>query len=386
MRRERRRLGRNRLILACTFLLSLICISFRGGALSYGLFAMCLIVPGLSFAYLVYVFFTFRIYQEAGQKTIVKGQEIPYRFVLTNEFPLVDAQVHVDFYTETSRITQVPDRKSYTLFYKDSVTYETSLVGLMRGEYCVGIREVTVVDYLGLFRLRYHVPSPLKVLVQPRIPRLESLRCLSAPDQTRENDTASQKTEPDVLVRRYESGDSLRQVHWKLSARTGALQVRRETGLSAPALALYLDLRPGQGETALWEEDTRLECVLALGAYFAEQGMPYYFCIPGEEEIEKIYITSRTAFQALYEWICQIPFTGSREFLPWEIWEAGHVIWVTGRIGSTWITGVLEQLDPERALTMISVWKEPYPETSFSHHPRVTLIPVQPGAKPEEVL
>ena len=286
-------LWRNRLIWAGLFVLSLILITWKGGSVSYGLFAACLIFPALSFAYLIYVFFSFRIYQETGSKTIEKEGETSYRFVLTNEFPLVDSDVAVSFYGETTTVTGAPEENWYTMFRGESVVYETTLKGLVRGEHPVGIREVTVLDYLHLFCLKYHVMSEIKVTVSPRVPKLSALRQLALPKEDMEKEQAFPKTEPDVLVRDYQPGDEKNRIYWKASARAGKLQVRERIGQGQPQVGIFLDLMPGSeassrnGEGKRWfslrrrkeesvealkEEDTRLECLLALGAYLVREG------------------------------------------------------------------------------------------------------------------
>ena len=72
-------------------------------------------------------------------------------------------------------------------------------------------------------------PGDIKALVQPRLLQLEELKGLEefqAPMQ-REIFTG---TEPDILVRNYTEGDSLKQIHWKATARAGKLLTRTRVG------------------------------------------------------------------------------------------------------------------------------------------------------------
>ena len=57
-------------ILLVSWLLSLICISFYGGTVSYGFFFGVTLIPVISLIYLVFVYFRFKIFQELGTRNV----------------------------------------------------------------------------------------------------------------------------------------------------------------------------------------------------------------------------------------------------------------------------------------------------------------------------
>lgn len=83
-----------------------------------------------------------------------------------------------------------------------------------------------VYDYLGLFRLRLRRRAATQVLVEPVPVRLaappELERYLSRSWRPKPGGGFSENHE----LRLYRDGDSLKQIHWKLSAKTGKLIIR----------------------------------------------------------------------------------------------------------------------------------------------------------------
>lgn len=87
------------------------------------------------------------------------------------------------------------------------------------------LTRVRVYDYLGLFALPLIGPKKFRVVVEPKplsIPNREEADADSVFSWKPKNGGFSENHE----LRLYVPGDSLRQVHWKLSAKTGKLIIR----------------------------------------------------------------------------------------------------------------------------------------------------------------
>ena len=145
-------------------ILSLVAISFYGGAVSYGLFFACTLVPVISFAYLILVFFQFRIYQEIESRSIVCKQPMPYYFVLQNSTVFAFSSISAKLFSGLSFVMDMPDNEEYELLPGDRHTVQTKLVCKYRGEYEVGVKEIVITDFLRLFRFRYKVPGTIKAI------------------------------------------------------------------------------------------------------------------------------------------------------------------------------------------------------------------------------
>lgn len=100
----------------------------------------------------------------------------------------------------------------------------------VRGEFVVGPLTLTARDPFGLLEVRTTVTGTATLIVTPRtvgLPRTSLTGGWGGTGEHRPQAYASGSAE-DVTVRDYRRGDELRRVHWRSSARTGQLMVRKE--------------------------------------------------------------------------------------------------------------------------------------------------------------
>lgn len=289
------------------FLLSLIGISFVGGAVSYGFFFFMLLTPVISLLYAVIVFFRFKIYQRLETKTAVVGTPAAFYFTLQNEDYFAHAGIGTEFFSDFSSISGVDQNGELELLPHTGVSRETRLICKYRGEYEVGVRRVTVTDYLRLFSVTLRNRETLKVTVLPRLELLEHLRYLD--ERSVSARPAQAESEPDVLLRDYISGDDLRSINWKATARTGKPLVRKRTGEELPGISLIMDACRycAKPEAYLPLENKLLEIVLALASYYLEHGIPtgVYSC---EQQPIRFLMRGPDAFEPFYEAMAMFGF------------------------------------------------------------------------------
>lgn len=129
-----------------------------------------------------------------------------------------------------------------------------------RGRYALGPVEVETRDPFGMVRLlRRQREGTTQVKVTPMIHPLDPGILGSITGMT--GDSSPQRIssmgEDDVLVREYRHGDDMRRVHWRSTARTGELMVRREERSGGPSAVILLDSRitghAGQGPESSFE-------------------------------------------------------------------------------------------------------------------------------------
>ncbi|WP_313813224.1 DUF58 domain-containing protein [Glutamicibacter sp.] len=122
-----------------------------------------------------------------------------------------------------------------------SVDYE--LVFRARGVHLLGPARQVISDPLGLIRGLVSVGEPQPVPVRAELhpmARFASLgeRMLTGDARFSRSTTADFY---DVATRDYQQGDSIRQVHWKATARHGKLMVRQENHVATAQALLVLD-------------------------------------------------------------------------------------------------------------------------------------------------
>ena len=130
----------------------------------------------------------------------------------------------------------------------------------VRGRYQVGPLAIRLTDPFGLCEVGRTFRSRDELVVAPTIQKLPPARPVghaSLDMQVRRSTAHS--GEDESTTRPYRSGDDLRRVHWKTTARLGELMVRREERPLTSAAAVLLDTRQaawpageGDGDPFSW--------------------------------------------------------------------------------------------------------------------------------------
>ena len=76
---------RNRIIWLVLYIMSIVAISFYGGAVSYGTFITLTMVPVVSLIYILLVILCFRVYQKLDGRDVVANHRADFYFTLQNE-------------------------------------------------------------------------------------------------------------------------------------------------------------------------------------------------------------------------------------------------------------------------------------------------------------
>lgn len=147
------------------------------------------------------------------------------------------------------------------------------------GCFRVGVDEVVVHDFLGLFSRPVAVRAACEACVTPRLAAIASMRLDDhAPNEVSRPVKAVLADSMDYAYPRpYVVGDPLKTIHWKLSARTGNYQTRLFEQTVNPGVAVVLDL--SAPPDALDAEETRklfdcvVECGLSVARYAQRQGL-----------------------------------------------------------------------------------------------------------------
>ncbi|MCW2497535.1 DUF58 domain-containing protein [Jatrophihabitans sp.] len=133
------------------------------------------------------------------------------------------------------------------LLGRESRTVSYRMPRLPRGRYRTGPLHLRLTDPFHLVDVRRSFTATTEVLITPRIDPLpgdEPPRSIDIGDDAGSHSIGARGAD-DVSTREYRTGDDLRKIHWRSSARTGVLQVRQEERPWQGQLSLLLDLRLG---------------------------------------------------------------------------------------------------------------------------------------------
>lgn len=376
------------------WILSLVAISFYGGAISYGLFFGISLMPIVAILYLSLVYFRFRIYQEIESRNIVCKQPMPYYFVLHNGEKYAFAGISVRLFSKLSFVEDIPDNRECELLPGEEYVCRTKLVCKYRGEYEVGVREVVVTDFFRLLRFRYRIPSTIKALVYPRIIRKSELNTMAELTDLSGKESPLGQAHLDVVVRDYVEGDALKQIHWKASARERKLKSRNYIGEERGGVTFFCDTKRYYKDIYKYLplENQVLEALLALGFFWADKNIP--FTVHFAQKMSAVTVEGINGFEAFYEKIAHVMFDekeNSEERL-WDLMEAGALSHAQLFIGilhevSDSLLAIAEELAASGIMVMLYVITDEDMEACVRRGTdRLKVFPIPIEAELEEVL
>ncbi|HEX7739830.1 MAG TPA: DUF58 domain-containing protein [Marmoricola sp.] len=152
----------------------------------------------------------------------------------------------------------------------DHAGFEYTLRSDVRGSYPVGPAHVRIAEPFGMLALRRSFHTVEHLVVTPRVEPLPAIALagaqVGAGDQRPRAFAGGNAT--DVTVREYRLGDDRRRVHWRSTAHTGTLMVRRDERPRQTRCTLLIDNRErahrGRGAGSSLESAVRTGASIAI--------------------------------------------------------------------------------------------------------------------------
>jgi len=302
-----------RVIYIALFILSLVFISFRGGNLPYMLFFMMAANTVFSVLYIVYVFFTVKIYQDISERRITKYETVPYRLNLYNEGLIAYSRVKLHFMECLSYVKGMRGLECDGLKPGKSIDADMELWCKYSGTYYVGVDTIEIMDYFRIFRIRFDMPQKMKVTVKPRIIELDNVAFITKMQECRNNaSTGKYKYLADNEVKKYSSGDNKRLIHWKNSAKRQELMVRKPMAEEITEYIVFMDGRVDDVdiENKIMICDRLREAVIAMVYYIYSKGYGVLSVLGSEYEKE---VCGKRDFSEFYNRVTDYNFSSKDE-------------------------------------------------------------------------
>ena len=161
------------------------------------------------------------------------------------------------------------------------------------GVYYVGIRNLSVFDMTGLFQINTPVRNRFRVYVNPRIRSLDEMEVSDDVMAESENDTriASVGGMNYTGVREYEFGDSMKQIHWKLSAHSATYMTKINEINRQNDYAVILDMTAPEysAEELMDISDCLIETAISILERLSVRDVSYSLLFPDRNrEIQRV--------------------------------------------------------------------------------------------------
>lgn len=190
------------------------------------------------------------------------------------------------------------------------------------------VKSVRLLDYFGLFGLRVPVKTSARITI---LPELFSCEVVPSPVSAVSDDsTVSQRGEDRTEVfqlREYQSGDDIRQIHWKLSSKLDTLILREPSQSVSRSLLVFWDKR---GECTPEKMDAMAEAAASICQALCDRGTSFDLCWTEKDDLELRQIRDGdTLLQTIPALVTQ---AGTAECPEPNLEEYGRVVYITSRI------------------------------------------------------
>ena len=331
-------------------LLALLWLLYSGERFCLWILSLALLVYTLAWAHIAYTLAKAQISQVTEPAEITSGAYGALRICLENpgRIPLAYMQIWYDT-DETlvsggkgngRNLAQAASSYVPCILPGEDQTYTRRLFFPYRGVFAPGIRSMELCDAFGL--IHYRAPARFytgarQVTVLPRSLDL----AMDGLDEGRVAGAVSEggdEADPYTVaeIRQYRMGDTLKRVHWKLSARTGEIQVKEQEKVFSPSALVLLDLSPHEasGEKRLAIEHCACRYAAAVCEGMLNSRLPLRLTAYGEERWELSGTTHQEIarfkhFLAGLVFDCAYPFTDVIQMELARQGETSHIVIVT---------------------------------------------------------
>jgi uncharacterized protein (DUF58 family) len=308
---------RNRLLYLLLLAASLVFVYFYGGKMPYMIFNTILILPAVSFLYVVLVFFRFKYRQDIDKRFVTKGEKVSFVFSVSNEDPILYPYIRVNFYGTGTIFASQFKSQYFSLLPFQKKSYSFDFQCRYRGSYEIGVKSIEIEDFLGIFKLVYKVFDPRNITVAPRIVPIDSFRLKT--DYISESHPVLNHSQEDMATmldtRQYIYGDNLKRIHWKLSAKFNELMVKRFQNTCETSSTLILDLKKGSlsPEENAVIDDKVIEAAVSIIYYCLHKWIPVNLVFYSDGIVE-LKGKNPLGFDEMYKALSRVSFDQNIDF------------------------------------------------------------------------
>lgn len=216
--------------------------------LSSVLFVFSMLLPPLLFLYAMSCFLFVCESNTTDAETVEKESPLPYEIMLANNgflaYPFIDADIR---FPSRDGVSCDISRVSCALAPMGVYRIRGNAVFHYRGSYEIGVCDLYVYDVLKLFRIRMRFDNLRPVFVMPRrtVMDIDGSSAASEINTTEVRNLRGFDRTELTEIKEYSMGDSLRDIHWKLSSKTQDLMVKHYGMNACRSLCFLPDLGIG---------------------------------------------------------------------------------------------------------------------------------------------
>ena len=251
-------------------------------------------------------------------KVLYAGDEITINYKINN-----NSIFHIPYLKIHSHISEELTGKKAekilkTLKPREFIKYSETINLKRRGHYELGKIEVIVSDAFGFFHLRKKITSETSLLVYPEAIELSNFT-ITAVEQLGElhvDNIAFQDKSRISSLRDFKEGDSIKSIHWKLSAKLDDIIIKNyENRGDAHTIVLidnYKKYFANDKNRRL--EDKIVDISLSIINYYLNHNIPVNFKTQNNNEIIEVQGQQKTDIKPFLDSLAKFKANGNLEF------------------------------------------------------------------------
>ena len=278
-----------------------------GERMAYISAVVLFILPLISFT-ITFVMIRVLVVKQDIPESIVKAEEDVLFVRLHNRTPLPFTRIECRFITNEYAV-EINHNKSASINPMETVVLEIPFYGVFRGKYPFGLEEIWATDFMGLFRIKRKYEIPSEILIMPHIAEFSgipfAINVMSEASSRFDHRDEDYSIISDI--RPYTPTDSIKRVHWKLTAKRNEWLVKVFQSNALNCVSVILDsLEPSaDDEEKYFLEDQIVENALGLARHCLTKAMPVDFIDTGGGKTRAITLQQ---FEVIYHSTAQVEF------------------------------------------------------------------------------
>ena len=291
---------------------------FSGERVLYVAAAALFLLPALSYTITFAMLRGLRV-KQIVPRTLVKEEMATLKVRLHNITPIPFSAVECIFYADEYAIG-MDELEPITLGPLSPTVLEARVMAYYRGEYELGVQAIKVKDISGFFTLTRKFNKKTMATAYPKIVSFSDIslaKGLLSQAHSR-FDIADEDYATISDIRPYVPTDSIKRVHWKLTAKRNEWLVKVFQANARSQVTMILDTLQIQGDalSKLSFEDSIIENAISMVKFCLESGMPVDFMVTDGTESK---MRHPQEFNALYKHSAKIKFEATTKLTPLAI-------------------------------------------------------------------
>ena len=269
---------KNRLTYGLAIIVMLVFLYLYEDPMTYmGLYAV-LLFPVLSFFLALISKRRFVVKERLSADFVAKGHHVSYFITVENAHFWPCTLVGLRFVGDETGLSVDERQKYFAIGSFRKKQLEFILCGNYRGAYEIGIEEIIIYDFLGLFKFKQKHDLKSILTITPRILPVIGFSVESVSQDEVVSNRHMQGEDYSIIseLRKYQPTDGYKKVHWKASAKRGELISKNYQEAERCVVAFYVNNLMGEsrGEENLKLEDQMMEAVVSLMYYCNRSSHP----------------------------------------------------------------------------------------------------------------